>query len=310
MIELLERRTLASALLLILAGVLTHLSVAREAGAEALGTAISYQGHLTDNGSPVNGSFDFRFAVFDASLAGSRLGRQLIAEDLFVRRGLFSLALDFGPGVFSGDSRWLELEIRPGDSTGAYTLLSPRQRVAPSPYAIKAQEESLFSRLLTGMVTVAPGSDVVTGTGTLFEGEVGVGDALLIADETFTVSTISSDLELMIDRPHGVGALDVVAAVDGDLLEISNGDNVNKVVVDRSGRFGIGVSDPQSALDVAGRIRFDCSLCLGWGPQLSVDPVREICFDMNGVGRVAADFLELGSIFEHNSRLWMWMQCP
>ncbi len=44
----------------------------------ALGTAFTYQGQLKSGGNPVNGSCDFRFALFDAAAAaGIVLARRL-----------------------------------------------------------------------------------------------------------------------------------------------------------------------------------------------------------------------------------------
>jgi hypothetical protein len=44
--------------------------------------------------------------------------------------------LDFGSGAFNGDARWLEIGVRPGASTGAYTTLDSRQELTPAPYAL------------------------------------------------------------------------------------------------------------------------------------------------------------------------------
>jgi len=53
-----------------------------------------------------------------------------------VSGGLFTVKLNFGSGVLTGDARWLEIGVRPGDSGGAYTPLDPRQELTPSPYAL------------------------------------------------------------------------------------------------------------------------------------------------------------------------------
>ena len=58
-----------------------------------------------------------------------------------VANGLFTATLDFGPGVFTGPARWLELDVRTNGS-GAFTLLLPRQPLLPMPYAIMANTAS------------------------------------------------------------------------------------------------------------------------------------------------------------------------
>lgn len=100
-----------------------------------LGTAFSYQGRLTDNGSPASGPFDLQFILYDAPGGGSQVGPILQLADVAVTQGLFTVALDFG-AVFSGSRRWLEVGVRPGTSTGAYSILSPRQDLMASPGAL------------------------------------------------------------------------------------------------------------------------------------------------------------------------------
>jgi len=102
---------------------------------EALGTAFTYQGRLTDDGSPGEGAYDFQFKLYDAFAGGNLLGT-VTPGDVAVSGGLFTVKLDFGSGVLHGDARWLEIGVRPGDSGGAYTLLDPRQELTPSPYAL------------------------------------------------------------------------------------------------------------------------------------------------------------------------------
>ena len=56
-----------------------------------------------------------------------------------VTNGLFITTLDFGPGVFDGSTRSLEIGVRTnGNATNAYTVLSPRQTLTSVPYAIQS----------------------------------------------------------------------------------------------------------------------------------------------------------------------------
>ena len=54
--------------------------------------------------------------------------------------GYFTVELDFG-SVFDGNNRWLEIGVRPGDQSDpcVYSLLSPRQKVTPTPYALQTR---------------------------------------------------------------------------------------------------------------------------------------------------------------------------
>jgi hypothetical protein len=99
-----------------------------------LGTSFTYQGRLTDGGSPADGEVDLRFGLYDAASGGNLLGTVTV-PDLQVTAGLFTVQLDYGQ-VFTGTARFLEVGVRPGDSDGAYTTLTPRQELTPAPYAL------------------------------------------------------------------------------------------------------------------------------------------------------------------------------
>jgi hypothetical protein len=103
--------------------------------AQPIGTSFTYQGRLTDAGSPASGAYDLQLALFDAASGGAQVGPTLTRDDVVVGDGLFTTSLDFG-AVFTGSKRWLELRVRPGASTGAYTTLGGRQELTPSPNAV------------------------------------------------------------------------------------------------------------------------------------------------------------------------------
>jgi hypothetical protein len=109
-------------------------------GQTSVGTAFTYQGRLTDGGSPANGAYDLRFVLLTADVGGSQVGPILTREDVTVTNGLFSVSLDFGASAFTGEARWLEVAARPGASTGVFSILSPRQELTPSPNAVFSQK--------------------------------------------------------------------------------------------------------------------------------------------------------------------------
>jgi hypothetical protein len=128
----------------------------------SLGTAFTYQGRLTDGGSPANGSYDFRFILYDDAVGGSQVGGIATVDDQTMTEGLFTVLLDFGSSAFTGDARYLEVAVRPGASTGDYSTLSPRQALTPAPYALNAdlldgQHASAFWKL-TGNSGTTPGT--------------------------------------------------------------------------------------------------------------------------------------------------------
>lgn len=105
------------------------------ATAAPLGSGITYQGLMADNGVPASGSYDFEFALFNAGSGGSLLGT-VDSNDLVVSGGLINATLDFGAPAYSGQALWVEVRVRPGATSGAYTTLSPRQALTASPFAL------------------------------------------------------------------------------------------------------------------------------------------------------------------------------
>jgi len=98
-------------------------------------SAFTYQGRLVSNGLPVNGVYDFQFALYDGT--NGMVAGPLTNAAAAVSNGLFAATIDFGAVVFNGDERWLEIGVRPSGN-GAFTILNPRQRLTSAPYAITA----------------------------------------------------------------------------------------------------------------------------------------------------------------------------
>lgn len=103
-------------------------------GVFAQGTGFTYQGTLTDQGAPANGAYDFQFAVFPVATGGSAIST--IVTEVPVSNGLFTVTLNFGPNIFTGADRWLDIRVRPGGGIGLFTSITPRQPLLPTPYAI------------------------------------------------------------------------------------------------------------------------------------------------------------------------------
>ena len=113
---------------------------AKVSEAAPVGTAFTYQGRLIDANNPADGEYDFQFKLYDANTAGTQVGDDVNRPDVNAVDGYFTVELNFGSGIFTGDARWLEILVRPGDSNdfSDFVTLSPRQEVTPTPYAIYA----------------------------------------------------------------------------------------------------------------------------------------------------------------------------
>lgn len=111
-------------------------AVAGPVSADPVGTAFTYQGFLSDGGANPTGPYDLRFSLWDAANEGTQWGGTVVLDDHPVNQGVFNAVVDFGVFAFYfADARWLQVEVRAGASTGAYTVL-PRQRLSPTPHAI------------------------------------------------------------------------------------------------------------------------------------------------------------------------------
>ena len=136
--------------------------------AQAQTTSFSYQGKLDDGGNPASGAYDFEFRLFDALSGGTQIGSTFTVNDLNVATGIFTTTLDFGAAAFPGANRWLQISVRPGASTGAYTTLTPRQQVLSTSYAIKslnAAAADSLSAACVGCVTNTQIGSLPTGSG-------------------------------------------------------------------------------------------------------------------------------------------------
>jgi hypothetical protein len=103
----------------------------------AQGTAFTYQGRLVYAGNSANGNYDLTFQLWDSATNGNALSAVVTNLDLPITNGLFVVQLDFGPS-FPGQARYLEIGTRNSGDTNPPAILSPRQLLTPSPYAITA----------------------------------------------------------------------------------------------------------------------------------------------------------------------------
>jgi len=99
-------------------------------------TAFTYQGRLTESGSPAAGRYDFFFQLFDAESAGGQVGPDVERRDVEVTGGIFTVSIDFG-AVFTDRRLWLGVQVRPAGGS-AFAPLAGRQELTPAPTALYA----------------------------------------------------------------------------------------------------------------------------------------------------------------------------
>lgn len=251
--------------------------------ADAQITAMTYQGRLDDLGVPANGSYDMTFAVFDAAAAGSQTGATLTNSPVALSNGLFTVTLDFGAGVFTGASRWLEIGVVTNGG-GAFETLAQRQPITATPYAIHAGTAATVGggaavTLLNGLqdsVTLAAGSNVtITPSGnTLTIASAGAGGSgiwnLNGANTYFNTGNVgvgtttpANKLTLFsagygLEHTDGTRRLSTYVSASGGWLGTLSNDPLNFFVnggasamtVTTGSRVGIGTTTPASKLTV------------------------------------------------------------
>src|SRR5215471_13237618 len=156
---------------------LITLTICLPASALAQGTAITYQGKLSDNGNPANGQYDFQFKLFDTSAlgTGTQQGGTVTVSTVTVSAGIFTVQLDFGACAtcFNGAARYVEIAVKP-TSGSSFTTLDPRQPIASTPYAIKSLGATSADGLSVACINCVTSTQIGSVSGTAINGAIPV----------------------------------------------------------------------------------------------------------------------------------------
>jgi hypothetical protein len=155
----------------------------------AQSTTFLYQGRLQDSLVSANGLYDMTFALYTNSAGGTAVAPVLTNTAVVVGNGVFGTALDFG-SAFDGSRRWLEIGVRSNGNATDFVILSPRQEITATPYA-------LFSRAVSA-----------TGiTGTIPDAQLSANVARLSSNAVFTgVVQFSNPSNVFIGQFTGDGS--------------------------------------------------------------------------------------------------------
>jgi len=136
-------------------------------------TAFTYQGRLSSGGNPASGVYEMQFKLFDNPNvgAGTQQGSTVTNNSVQAANGSFTVQLDFGAEVFNGAARFLEIAVRPAGNADPFTVLSPRQQVTSTPYALRTLNAAAADGLSVACVSCITSSQIgsvnassVTGT--------------------------------------------------------------------------------------------------------------------------------------------------
>ncbi len=271
--------------------VLALLLILSSAGigkAAQMGTAFTYQGRLIDANSTANGLYDFQFKLYDSDEppVSEQVGGDVNKPDVDVIDGYFIVELDFGndPNVFNGEARWLEVGVRPAGDANAHTILYPRQKVTPTPYAIYAgyaEKAGSVEGTISGggtenYIPKFVGSDALDDSVICEKGgKVGIGtktpggklavhydnadlnNAAILIENSNVIGhdvldfSFSGTTQARIRKAMGGGLY--IGTEDLQPLNFYVGGGT-EMVIKSNGSVGIGTTNPQNKLDVEGAV--------------------------------------------------------
>src|SRR5262249_39058778 len=109
---------------------------------------------------------------FDAASDGTQQGATITNPTIAVIGGIFTVELDFGAAVFTGSPRYLEIAVRPTGDTNPYTILSPRQPLTASPYAIRTLSATAADSLSAACAGCVTSSQIQSVAGSQITGSI------------------------------------------------------------------------------------------------------------------------------------------
>ncbi|MEJ2210549.1 MAG: right-handed parallel beta-helix repeat-containing protein [Anaerolineae bacterium] len=242
----------AVAVMVLLLSLVAGGSLAQSGGSAlaVLGTAFTYQGRLSDGGSPASGTYDLEFKLYDSANGDNQVGSTITVDDQTVSNGLFTVELDFG-GAFDGTALWLEIGVRGGSESGAYTTLVPRQTLSATPYARYAAGAPWnglsgmpngFSDGVDNDTTYSAGAGLSLSGGTFSVDFAGTGSAATVA---------RSDHDHWGQSWSGSGVGLTLASSDGHGLVVDGGSGIsdNGIQINSAGNAGVYVqaTGPESS---------------------------------------------------------------
>jgi hypothetical protein len=252
----------------------------------AQGTAFTYQGRLNDGTNPATGVYDFCFAAYSAPTGLSPRGNGFFTNNAVpVTRGLFTVTLDLGPGVFDGSDHWLEIAVRTNGG-GAFSTLTPRQSITPTPYAIYASKalaansassaNSAISAISAGTASYATRAGSVTASGITGA----IGSSQLAAGSITSAQLASGAVQSSNLAPGIIGATQLARRYDAGRITVGGDEFPVLANADGSAQLNVAFNASFNNLPIVTFSVEEASAVTGTGPQVTLTNKSATNFSM------------------------------
>ncbi len=227
---------------------------------QPISTAFSYQGRLLKSGTPVDGTADLLFTLWNhptSTVAGNLIGGPLTKTNVAVDGGVFTTTLDFGSATDDANGLWLDIDAASPPGSG-YVPLTPRQQVLVTPQSARAM--------------VASSSEALS-----LRSDARMNDKMVFlrggTDENHLLGWFSTD------KPFAGLAVDgpVLTGYGGGVLG-SKDKAIERIALrwTNTGRIGIQTTTPQARLHILGDSTNDLGFLIsaggpGWGAGLRLE---------------------------------------
>lgn len=231
-------------------------------------TTLTYQGRLDQQDVPLTGDIAMRFQLFDSASGGMAIGPTL-AQVVLVDDGLFSVDLDFGDQAYQ-DGLWLEVEVD-GE------LLSPRQRLAAAPLAIRSLDgtglqaglDALLQRVTAleaanvqlrsqldalALENSVQESDINTLQGAVADANAEIAQLQSItAAQSATIVSLDGRLASLEFKTQAISAVGTDLFIDGMNVHVRSGSGSTSATPNGRGNLIIGYNEPKTTAPVSVR---------------------------------------------------------
>ncbi len=283
--------TWARAWAILAAGLCVVVAGERAAAQNPVSRTIVYQGRLLNGGQPAAGSALMYFEVFSAATGGTvvaQVGTPTTPVTVPLDDGRFTVSLPFNTAqMYDGKERWLQIHVRDGQN---FVALSPRQRLAPAPFANYALD----------IPAPFKGFEVLPGYGPVYSGSANVGIGVTNPVHRLHIGGNGGTglLGMRISNSSTQGHWDLVVGGTGNSfpggLAIAD-ESVARLVITEAGNVGVGTTTPERKLDVNGWARVhvfevtggsDVSEAFQVNADRTVEPGMVVCIDPERPGEL------------------------